>query len=460
MTTYTHRYIARIVIEADSGLFVGSGQSSLNKDALVQKDHHGLPMIQGTTLAGVLKHALTSSLKANKLDDIFGFQKENLGQGSRLKVSSAYMLIDENTIAEGLTSPPEHILTMYENLPTRQHVKINGKGVKVDGQLYDNEVVYKGTRFIFELELVGNESDQAIWKTILNEFQSPTFRIGQSTRNGFGKLKISSSNAHSYDLSKEEDFNNYLNLEGSFNTLFTSTEKEKNTDGLSKQSTDLVEYRLELKPDHFFIFSDGLGDEKVNNKPKTERVAFYEDNTIKLKENTLIPGTSIKGAIAHRTAFHFNKHTHQFADLGLGKIGQENDAVSELFGVEDANESKEAQRGFVIFNDIHLNENEVNNEKVFNHVAIDRFTGGAMEGALFSEKVSRKIDKKAIIISLILTKKEFKCEGSEYIKKSLEDALIDICKGLLPLGGMTTKGHGIFTGELFKNGVSLFKYEA
>ena len=37
------------------------------------------------------------------------------------------------------------------------------------------------------------------------------------------------------------------------------------------------------------------------------------------------------------------------------------------------------------------------------------------------------------------------------IIKSFEEALKDICKGLLPLGGMTTKGHGMFTGKLFKN---------
>ena len=55
---YTHRYIARIVLEAQTPLFVGSGESSLLKDALVQRDIHGFPMIQGTSLAGVLRHSL------------------------------------------------------------------------------------------------------------------------------------------------------------------------------------------------------------------------------------------------------------------------------------------------------------------------------------------------------------------------------------------------------------------
>jgi len=36
--------------------------------------------------------------------------------------------------------------------------------------------------------------------------------------------------------------------------------------------------------------------------------------------------------------------------------------------------------------------------------------------------------------------------------------LQDICKGLLPLGGMTTKGHGVFTGTLFLNDNTKFSY--
>jgi hypothetical protein len=39
----------------------------------------------------------------------------------------------------------------------------------------------------------------------------------------------------------------------------------------------------------------------------------------------------------------------------------------------------------------------------------------------------------------------------ETYQQALECALADICKGLLPLGGMTTKGHGMFTGTLSKN---------
>jgi len=40
----------------------------------------------------------------------------------------------------------------------------------------------------------------------------------------------------------------------------------------------------------------------------------------------------------------------------------------------------------------------------------------------------------------------------EYIN-AFESALEDIRTGMLPLGGMTTKGHGVFSGTLEKDGI-------
>ncbi len=37
-------------------------------------------------------------------------------------------------------------------------------------------------------------------------------------------------------------------------------------------------------------------------------------------------------------------------------------------------------------------------------------------------------------------------------KEAFEEALKDITTGMLALGGMTTKGHGIFVGDLFRDG--------
>jgi hypothetical protein len=153
--------------------------------------------------------------------------------------------------------------------------------------------------------------------------------------------------------------------------------------------------------------------------------------------------------------------------------GNFNDAVYQLFGgevggmrlkadeksfqsIEYGPETKEGQRGKVIIDDLYFNEGQIVNDKIFNHVAIDRFTGGAMNGALFSEKSSRFIQNNKLELYIALEKAIY----DEHVIEAFENSLKDICKGLLPLGGMTTKGNGIFTGTLTKNKTeNLFNYD-
>ena len=114
-------------------------------------------------------------------------------------------------------------------------------------------------------------------------------------------------------------------------------------------------------------------------------------------------------------------------------------SISEIFGSEKSNDD-EGSKGKVLFSDIYLKEQ---NTKVFDHVKIDRFTGGAMDGALFQEKTVASDETFEIEI---LVEKEI----DETIIKAFEETLKEISTGMLPLGGSVNKGHGIFTGEWSK----------
>ncbi len=445
MEKLNHRYIARIKVEAITPLFVGSGGASLITDALAVRDHNGLPMIPGTSLTGVLRHSLEDFSKGNNnWNDIFGYQgKDNDGLGSRLIISSGYLVLGNGKIAEGLnTEISSEILSKFQKLPTRQHVKITHKGVAEDKGLFDNEVVYAGAQFIFEIELKGTKADEDSWKQIIKEIKSPSFRIGQGTRDGYGNLKVIGLYEKVYNLENENDFEAYLNLNPSLNSIeIEHLEEEENN--------NTADYTLDLTPDDFFIFSEGFGDAEVDNKPTEEEIIVYNDGKIDFENRTLIPASSIKGAIAHRTAFHYNKLNKFYADTInedlKNYVEENNQAVKTLFGekAQVVNGNMLGERGIVILDDLYYDD--IDNSKIFNHVAIDRFTGGGIDGALFSEKVSYKKDKKITLkINLFET-----VEDTDIIK-ALEEALKDICRGLLPLGGMTTKGFGMFTGKLLK----------
>lgn len=469
-TANNYRYIARITLEAETPLFVGSGESSLLRDSLVTKDANGWPMIPGTSLTGVLRHLYEAENRDG--NEFFGYQKDKKGSGSRLLISNGRMFISKKEVAEGLMSEDyADWLTKMEYLPNRQHVRINAKGTAEKGGLFDNEVVYKGSRFLFEMELKGSQEDKDSWEEFLQIIESPIFRIGSGTRNGYGNLKVIHIQDYRFDLSEENDFRDYLDFPGSFNeSSIKETEKKESQ---NKSDSKARSYVLDLKPDDFFIFSESYGDDEVDNKPIKEDILKYTEKGFKFESQTLIPASSIKGAIAHRTAFHFNKLIERYADTIIPAFGYKvaqdlasgsgNRAVRVLFGLGSGFEIDEGtksyvdderakhdpvgnpRRGKVIIDDIFLSDDKVSNDKIFNHVAIDRFTGGAIDTALFSEKVSYlKKEDDSIQLNITLSE-EIDDKTSLY---AFENALLDITKGLLPLGGMTTKGNGMFTGSL------------
>src|SRR5690606_5424372 len=88
----TKRYIAHVTIEAQTPLKVGSNAMDFINDSPVQKDWNGLPMILGTSIAGVLRKDFSGEVA-----DIFG--KDN---GSKVIISNALLVGDDNKVCEDL----------------------------------------------------------------------------------------------------------------------------------------------------------------------------------------------------------------------------------------------------------------------------------------------------------------------------------------------------------------------
>ena len=52
---YDYRFLAKVIIEAETPLAIGSGQSTIMTDSPVIRDVNGLPYIPGSTIAGVIR---------------------------------------------------------------------------------------------------------------------------------------------------------------------------------------------------------------------------------------------------------------------------------------------------------------------------------------------------------------------------------------------------------------------
>lgn len=442
---YNFRFLARIIIEAATPIVVKSGEKSILTDGIVLRDVNDLPYIPGTSIAGVMRHAWKDAGK--NVDAIFGFQENDGGEGSKIIFSEARILDSCGRVVDGLQEITDDFLKNYELLPIRQHVRITDKGVAADKGKFDEEIVYAGTRFCFEMEMLANEDDKTTFDELLATLQSRTFRLGSGTRNGFGEIKIVSIWSKALNLSQKEDIDAYLSKSSN---LEVSKKWYTDKQEVNPQPIEWTCYKLQLTPSDFFLFGSGFGDDEADMTPVKERRVFWNGKSAQLGEYSyLVPASSIKGAIAHRVAFHYNKLKGNYADLLSDEdrkklIGKNNEAVKTLFGSEGDEKGIGKLRGNVLFSDLYL---ETNADKLLNHVAIDRFTGGAIDGALFTEKVTYG-EGEGWSIELLVNSQSIE----ENVMMAFELALDDICKGMLPLGGGVNRGHGTFTGEILKNG--------
>lgn len=468
-TLYPIRNIARITIEADSPLSISSGEKSPLTDAPVLRDVHRLPFIPGTSLAGVIRHALPSEELQQTL---MGWQSSTGGEGSRLIISEAKILDSRGRVVDGIAPIEEDpLLEAYSTLPIRQHARIGHRGATEMRGKFDEEVVLKGTRFCFDMELISSveeadSSDEALLR-IIDTIDSDLFRIGGGSRKGFGKVRIVRALHRRLDLRQPEELLLYL-----AKSSCLSAEWEGFAPYTPRESEEREgdRYLLTLHPVDFIFFGSGLGDSDADKRYVTEQQIVWEGDRatiVDAEQMILIPSSSVKGALSHRTAFHYNKQQGIAADnLPEGAaienyIGQKNSAVALLFGTAGEEGGEGCSRGHVLFSDVLLKRPEAAEDHVFNHVRIDRFTGGAVSGALFSEKAVYAAEEE-IIMEITIDKHALESEDRDRVHgalSALESAMKDLCGGMLPLGGSVMKGNGRFYGSITKNGETIYEYD-
>lgn len=456
---YTHRSLARLVIEAKTPMSIGSGQKDIISDSLVMLDVNGLPYIPGTSIAGVVR-----SMVGPATDDevtYFGYQlsenkKKELGltstsHGSEIIFSEARILNSQGRVVDGIASPSEledSLLAEYRRLlPVRQHVCINDKGTAKDGGKFDQQVIYAGTRFCFEIELLSDGSHERDFVEVLKAISHKSFRIGGGVHNGFGQIEVVSLHTATLDLREAEDREKYLSKSSCLaeEWPYWDNKIEADTDDDAKYN-EYTTYVLSLTAEDFLLFGSGFGDAKGDadmTTVKASRVVWTNGIGTLQKDLLLIPATSVKGALRHRVAYHHNRLMGRFVDgdpCNAPKDADNDEATRALFGYQDQ-EGKKLVAGKVLMSDIIETSAA---PKLLNHVCIDRFTGGTIDGALFTEQVDYAAGR-SFSMEIMVARKAL--EG-EKVREAFEKALHDLCHGMLPLGGGVNRGHGTFTGSL------------
>lgn len=453
----TLRAHARLTLETVTPLHIGSGREGTLSDADVVTDVNALPAIPGSSFAGVLR----SLVSADEADSIFGYSadrqtKDSKGQGSRFRVSWGHIHDCHNRPVDGVVSPDrfkdknDPVLANARTPTLRDHVRITHRGTAdtADQGKFDELCVAKGHRFTLRLELLGSPDQNASqlkaeWEKLLQRIYGAPFRLGGRTRRGFGAVKVRELHHRVFDLSRNEDLEAYLKLPVSLAEPLEEgvLEAFSPTDSTSAVPA-VTSIDLRLRPRFYWLFGgDDTGETTADMATVRETWIKWENGVGSTKNGFLLPGSAIKGAISHRTAFHHNCLAEHWVENGKATAGNENPAVRDLFGFVEKEETAEevARRGRILIDDLFLPEESAKTQRL-SHVKIDRFTGGAWPGALFDEEPLFGGPAGGVPIQIQILGKELDPKSLA----SLDRALRDLCTGFLPLGGGAGRGHGRF----------------
>ncbi|MHA1769494.1 MAG: RAMP superfamily CRISPR-associated protein [Candidatus Thorarchaeota archaeon] len=407
-----------------TNLHVGSGSPNDCVDLPVVRDGEGSIFIPGTSVAGALRGNMEELQKVlgweHRHGDptcdcpacaIFGSSAPSeYVVGARVRLVPSHVWVyDSYVVSEGgntreVTTIRDHVGIDRVTSAAAHHAK------------YNKESVLAGTEFSFRLAV---ESDMEHWymlAAVLEEWKCGRGFIGGGKSIGFGKVEIVDLRVFRLDLSSIEKLLDYLESDSiaeSAEPSFLSEEPDWLPDVLLQNWNNLVvdspervfvELDLELSVDGGVVVSDIISqfDEKCAVAP------------IKQDKQYVIPGSSLRGMLRAQAerisrtmatnasngiddylercpACHpFNLSTsHEGscesgyrARLGEGggtvDLGEETCLACRFFGMTHLGSRLSISDGFV---------EDFKSLDKFNFVAIDRFTGGGLDTALFDAAV-------------------------------------------------------------------------
>ncbi|MBI4852369.1 MAG: hypothetical protein HY819_11285 [Acidobacteria bacterium] len=437
----SRKIIERVVIEGELVLITpahfGNGDSDQLTDMILLVDSldEKRPLLTGASLAGSLRNYLreiqhgfrSKETNTSFSTQLFGITKEGLDQ----------------ELSDGEQSPLIIGDSLGENfgIELRNGVRINAKSRTAEDQaLYNLELWQAGTKFLLRFELVVCQ-DNSPYKlkqalaTALKGLSNGSITLGARKNRGYGKVMLTQWYIRSYNLTALDDLLDWI--ENGEKPLLERLSLDKKIKTVTDIQVAFPQAREPIKipnQHHYFLIKINLaidGSLLIRSSvggiaPDFVHIQTKQVNS--LKDKPILPGTSLAGVIRARATKIANT---------LGK-NQVPSLVDDMFGIADNMGEPKASRVMVTENMIQDCESEL----VQNRVSIDRFTGGALETALFNEQPVFGMEQtliEQVEIKLINPK--------EYEIGLLLLILKDLWTGDLTIGGESSIGRGRLKGK-------------
>ncbi len=465
MHPHTTLHIARVVLEAETPLSITSGMPDATFDTTIVRDANGLPALPGSSIAGVLRR-LCRRVMPDQENALFGFQRaesshDEAGHPSRLLISWGAMIDSQGSAVEGLlmggqaerTSDPlvSRALKLIDEPATRNRVRIGPRGAAENRGKFDRSVLPAGYRFAVEVSMWGEPGERERFEQVLGLLRHPGFRLGGGTRSGLGRMTLRQCHVASIDTHGDPNA-----LSGLGDGLSDVANMQAFSPSIPA-SGGILTGELTLSAQGLWRVGQGSESlQSANTKvadllPLTEeRVDWEGDHVRPALAMLLLPGSSLKGALAHRAAFHARRLQATWAEdtenlEAFERQAEEKPpAIAALLGeAGDADDSGQAgclyvDDGFMAIDDAAVSR--------LMHNSIDRFTGGVRNRMLFEEE-SLLGGEVSVTVTLDLSRLEASGE-TQTAREALRESIEDLVNGRLPLGSRTTSGNGYFSGRL------------
>lgn len=451
--------LARVTLEARSAHGIHSGQGDVTHDVLLVRDANGLPALPGSSLAGVLRSACRQYIGADQADQLFGHRNrgDQDGQASFLTVGWGLVHDSQDRPVEGLrpdaADDPLLAFLLADKPLVRQRVRLAHTGTAEATGKFDVTLIPAGVRYtaLISYWCDGSDRSRRHWQSLLGLLGSPVLRIGHGTRSGNGHFEVVELLQNHWDLRTQagrEGFAMRPRSRAERQGLTHAGQAEAFEPG--EPATALpplgLQVRLDLVAEGGWRVGGGersisgtAYDKEPDLLPQHEVCVRWQDGRARLDEARqsyhLLPGSALKGALRHRVAYHYRCLTGAFAGADVASSSPEScPAVQQLFGHAEGNDGL---AGVLGFHDLLL-EDAATTQLMHNR--IDRFTGGVINGALFSEEVLWQT-RLGLRIAIL--------PGAERVDavawRALEHTLDDLANGWLPLGANGSRGLGVFS---------------
>jgi len=417
------RIIIRGLLVLDTPTCLGSGDTDGNIDLQILRDSiEDKALLMGSSIAGALRNYLREYQNSDEFSLFGGLRNDENGDQSPLIINDS---ISTSSIQSEL----------------RDSVKIDSvTRTAADKAKYDLELLQAGTEFplCFELLIEKGTDEPSLLKGLaiaLQGLEKGEISLGIKKHRGFGRCKVHNWQVWNFNLEDPSDRIAWLTLDHSWSTdppctkspainpLIVAAMKEAGLE-FPQEWEDQREF---CKIDATFTLASPLlirsGQASSDKAPDVVHLKSRRSGELK----PVLSGTSLAGVLRHR------------AERIINTIGKNTSIIEDIFGSDlSKNKTSEAKASRLI---VHESIIENTTDLVQNRIAIDRFTGGTLHGALFNEQPIFPNKNTQLELNLELRNPQHHEIGLLLL------LLKDLWTGDLPVGGTSSIGRGRLQGK-------------